>query len=336
MTALERERIAALTGTKLRGLVGRHLDEDLSAATLTVRAGGAGLVHDGEGWFLPVDDGSRSLGGALAWAIAQEVDRLHLLSGSAPEILARRAAPFDPAPTIWAVGDKVLQQAVPGPPAVEVIPAPTTEEFVLMLRAAEVDVVVEYGIVTGEVEGLEIARVLVDGDDGATIEIGVGRHDREAFAMLHHDRPTGEALAEVAATVRRHRRPGAPAHPLNRIAASRRLRSFLVRRPDLAGAAELVPVPPAVPRDDLRVDAPAAAVGESVDGRALVVVASVGIDLDLVPEAADVRAARAPDATLRLLLPDRDGHPLIRRQAALLAHPAEIVTVPDDWLCPTT
>jgi hypothetical protein len=173
--------------------------------------------------------------------------------------------------------------------------------------------------------------VLVDRDDIATLEIGVGRHDREAFALLHHERPTAEALADVAATVRRHRRPGAEAHPINRIAASRRLRGLLLRRPDLAGAAELEPVPPAVPRDDLRADVPAASIGRSVDGETLVVAASVGIDLDLVPEAADVRSGWDPDAVLRLVLPERDVHARVRELASGLSSPAEIVTIADDW-----
>ena len=295
-----------------------------------MRPGGAGLVLGDTGWFFPVDDGPRSLGGALAWAFAHDVDQLNLLSESAPAILARRAAPFDPAPVVWTVHGTELTAAEAAPPAIDVTPAPTTEEFVLLLQAAGVDVVIEHGVVTGEVEGLEIARVLVD-DDVATIEIGVGRHDREAFALMHHDRPPAEALAEVAATVRNHRVVGAEAHPINRIAASRRLRSLLLDQPERVEAAALVPVPPALQRDDLRNDVAAAAVGSTEDGEPVVVVASVGIDLDLVPEAADVRTTRAPTARLRLVLPERDVHARVRQQAELLTEAAEIVTVPDDW-----
>ena len=39
---------------------------------------------------------------------------------------------------------------------------------------------------------------------GARVEVGVGRHDREAFAMVHGDLPTAEALASV---VRQRRSP---------------------------------------------------------------------------------------------------------------------------------
>ncbi len=161
-----------------------------------------------------------------------------------------------------------------------------------MLRAAGVDVVVEHGVVTGEVEGLEIARVLVDDDDVATLEIGVGRHDREAFAVMHADRPTGRRRwsrwrRPCAATVR----PGPSRIRSTASPPSRRLRSFLIDQPELvgrgrpgAGAPGPAPRRPAGRRARGR---------RRLDGRTaapVVVVASVGIDLDLVPEAADVRA----------------------------------------------
>ena len=73
---------------------------------------------------------------------------------------------------------------------------------------------------SGEILGLEIARVVVD-DTGARIEVGVGRHDREAFAMLHGDLPPEAALAGVIATVRRHR-TGAAEGPTTRSSGWRR------------------------------------------------------------------------------------------------------------------
>jgi hypothetical protein len=57
----------------------------------------------------------------------------------------------------------------------------------------------------------------------------------------------------------------------------------------------------------------------------------VGIALDLVPTAADAREAIDPAARLLLAVPERDDHPTIRRLAALLRSPAEVVTIPGDW-----
>jgi hypothetical protein len=63
----------------------------------------------------------------------------------------------------------------------------------------------------------------------------------------------------------------------------------------------------------------------------MVVATSVGADLDLVPAAADARAARAPEARLVLVVPERDDHAVTRRLAAALAEPADIVTVDAGW-----
>jgi hypothetical protein len=59
------------------------------------------------------------------------------------------------------------------------------------------------------------------------------------------------------------------------------------------------------------------------------VVCSAGIDLDLVPFAADARDAVA-EAGARLLLavPEGDDHPVTRELAARLAVPADVVPVP--------
>ena len=78
-------------------------------------------------------------------------------------------------------------------------------DLVPLLADAGATVVVEHGLVTGEILGLEVARVVTD-DGGARVEVGVGRHDREAFGMLHGDLPTHAALERG-----RLGRPPAPA-----------------------------------------------------------------------------------------------------------------------------
>ena len=52
-----------------------------------------------------------------------------------------------------------------------------------------------------------------------------------------------------------------------------------------------------------------------------------GVDLDLVPAAADARLADGRDARLVLAVPARDVHPVTVDLAAALANPAEIVAV---------
>ena len=58
--------------------------------------------------------------------------------------------------------------------------------------------------------------------------------------------------------------------------------------------------------------------GEAADGHPLVVACSVGVDLDLVPTAAESGQLHAPEARLVLAVPARDDQPVTRRIAARL------------------
>jgi hypothetical protein len=73
------------------------------------------------------------------------------------------------------------------------------------------------------------------------------------------------------------------------------------------------------------------AVGEDLAGAPVVVACSVGIDLDLVPAAADTRLAVAPDAELLLVVPERDAHAVTAALAARLTRPARVVPLAGDW-----
>ena len=126
--------------------------------------------------------------------------------------------------------------------------------------------------------------------------------------------------------MRQDRRLDRPPHPLNRLARERLVRDLLVREPGRIDLVSLAPAPPPVPRPRLTEVAPCAALGYDGEGRVVVVVCSVGIDLDLVPWAADARLAlAAPADRLLLVLPRRDAHPVTRALAEQLRHPAELV-----------
>ena len=291
---------------------------------------GVGLRAKGTGWLLVGEAPARALGPALLWARRAAVDRLHLLVEAEAGGLARRAATFNRGPQVWQVRERTVTRAAPEP----VGPAPPLDAeasaWADRLRAAGAEPVVEAGVLTGEVLGLEVARVVTDAE-GSRLEVGVGKHDRHAQRVVSGDVPTDAALAAAVAAVREHRRAGAPHHPLNRLASERWLRALLVDRPAHVGAAHLVPVPSPVARDDLRRHAPAPAAGVDEQGRPLLVVCSTGIDLDLVPAAADARLADGRGPRLVLVVPERDDHPVHRSLSALLVEPAEVRTVPDDW-----
>jgi hypothetical protein len=258
---------------------------------------------------------------------------------------------------VWDVQGRELVEAAPAP---RVPPSPlpaSAAALAPLLRAAGAEPAVEFGLLTGEVLGLEVARVIVSNDGEARLEVGVGSHDREARQLMYPDRPVAQSLAETVALIRRLRRPDAQRHLANTLASERWLRAVLVAHPELVGAAHLVPAPPPVPGRDLRRSRPVSASGVDRQDRPVVVVASTGIDLDVVPSAADARLAvtsldpasldpasldrasldsASPDdgrpwPRLIIALPEGDDHPAIRGLAADLREPAEIVTVRPDW-----
>jgi hypothetical protein len=292
--------------------------------------GGAALHTDSRAWLLLDDQPARRLGWALAWADQRGPQRIDLLTDTAAGTLARRASCFERAIDVWWVDDDAIVRAEADEPHVVVAPPEQALDLVPALHDAGLDIVIEHGQVRGEILGLEVARVHVDGGS-ARIEVGVGRHDRDAFALVHGDVPTGEALATVAGQVRRHRRPGDLTHPLARLAPEGWLRTVLIEHPAMIGAATLEPVEATLPRVSVKDPSPAIATGRTATGAPLVVACSVGVDLDLVPAASDARLAYAPDATLVLAVPERDAVPVTRRLAATLDRPAEVVTVANDF-----
>jgi hypothetical protein len=194
--------------------------------------------------------------------------------------------------------------------------------------ASGADVVVEHGVVSGEVRGLEVCRAVTDTHTGEhRLEVGIGAHDREAFQLLHGNMPTLAALSTVVETVEVHRRPGAEPHPLNRLAAERLLRWEVIHDPSWLGAAELHPLAPPRPRSNVKDPVPCAAIGTADDGSLLTVVCTSGIDLTAIPFAIDVRIATGVQRCIVVVRP-RDLSPVTQRLAALVRPPVEVVAFP--------
>jgi hypothetical protein len=308
-------------------------------------SGSAGSAGPREGggttaWLYIVDVAHRALGAALVWAERREVDELHVLADDEAGVLARRAQWFAaPRPTVWQVDGTSLTAAEPAPPPPppHLVAPETVPELVDALTDAGVEVVTEAGMVRGEVHGLEVARI-VHGEttagvpiDAPLLEVGVGAADRELTATVHGGMSPIEQLGRAVDIVRRYRRPDAPRHPLNQLVPERWLRAVLVRDPSLVGLGSLAPAEGARPRPNLSDVDVAIAKGATPEGTPVVVACSVGIDVELVPAAADARALLDPDAELWLVVPERDDHPITRGLAARLAAPARVLTVPDAW-----
>jgi hypothetical protein len=353
-SAADAARRSRLMAIKLAALVRDHLrlpDDGGPVGTPAVFAAGAALLRDGEAWVLAGERGERSLGPALAWSHQQGATSLHLLAEDSTGVLARRAAMFTDAPAVWHVEGRALLPAIATPYE----PSPDVPVAHLALRTLIEDAgavaLIEHGVLVGEVAGLEVCRVVTDPLSGEPrLEVGVGAHDREAFQLIHGNVPPGEALRDVVRYVADQRLPGAEPHPLNRLAAERLLRDRVQREPRRVSAAHLAPADPPLPRPNVKDPMPCVSVGSDPQGRTVAVVCSTGVDLDLVPFAADARAAivsRARSAAnggdgrepVRLILavPSRDVVPVTRRLAAALREPAEIVGLePSELAAPGT
>lgn len=333
----EQARRKQLMGLKLRALVRDAVGSDEASAGRSGFGYGAALLSGGEAWVLVAEQAQRGLGPALAWAAQSgypgEVGRLNVLVDDAflgtdvAGVLARRAAAFTVPIVVWQVDGRAMHPVLPIAVAAPVAVPAEHEQLRALIVAGGAIPVDEHGVLSGEVYGLEVCRV-VDGDgDGAPrLEVGVGVHDRETFSMVHGDVPTLDALTSVVDSVAAHRRPGAEPHPLNRLAPERALRFDVMAAPERVGAMTLVAAPPPVARASLKDTVPCAAVGTGPTG-SLVVACSVGVDLDLVPFAVDAQLVLDPTAEVVLVLPRRDHLPVVDTLAAWAATPIRVV----DW-----
>lgn len=349
LAALVRDRWGSAGGSPGGGPDGSL---DGSARVAGPFAAGATLreADAARGWVLDEVGAVASLGAALVWGRRNAVRELHLLLGEGararvaegvaapvvPGVVARRAGLWAEAPGVWTVAGRELRPVAAAPVPVPIELPAAARAWIPVLEEHGTEVATDHGVITGEILGLEVARVVPDLQGGGWhVEVGVGAHDREARREMHPDEPLGDALGRVVDLVRRLRVAGATRHPANSLARERWLRSIVTAHPELVGAVSLRPVPPPIPRHDLRLPTLAPAVGTAADGTAVVVACSIGVDPDLVPGAADTRYAHEQSidepARLLLVVPEGDDYPVTRDLAATLAAPAEVVVVPRDW-----
>ena len=122
------------------------------------------------------------------------MEDLHLLVSRASGDVARRAAEFAVPPSVWDAGGRAVRPASPIPVPPEAAVPAAALALLDVLSAAGAEPVAEHGVLAGEVLGLEVARVAVKGPE-AWLEVGVGKHDREAQRLVHGDRSPLESLA---------------------------------------------------------------------------------------------------------------------------------------------
>ena len=348
-----------LLGVKLKALVGDHLGSPPDAEPIGF-PNGAGIVVDGAAWVLIDGDASASLGPSIAWAIRHDATSLDMIVETDSGALARRAGGLTMPIAVWFAEERtllpVIAEELAAPPRV-------SDEHVAMVEMIErggAEGVVSHGVVTGEVRGLEVCRVVDEptigrlaelGDfdltpqmtadwnedlgadhSGVILEVGVGANDREAFQLLHGGVPKIEALSSVVESVRAHRSADAPQHPLNRMARERFLLWSARQDPSLVGMAEVEPTEPPFPRPSMKQAAPSPAIGVDEAGRRRLLVFTSGVDLDVVPYGLDAhRAARRSveglEERITIVLRAADLLPITREIAALSATPVDFATM---------
>jgi hypothetical protein len=289
---------------------------------------GAGAVSENHAWVVVLEQCERSLGPVLLWAQKYGATSLDVFVVADAGLVSRRAQFFDRDIRVWLMVDKNITRAESDVVLAMSHVIESHEQFAALIAQSGAVVVREHGVLSGEVMGLEVCRVVVDDyDDTPHLEIGVGAHDRETFQMLHGKVATLESLVKVVNIVREHRQSGSEHHPLNRLAAERLLRHRVIVEPQLVGASSLQISEPPVQRLNVKDAAPCCAVGMAEDGQEIVVVCTASVDVDVVSFAADARARIAPNAQLVIATHTNNVTPSLAKLAKSLRIPARFVEV---------
>ena len=309
------DRRSRLLSIKLRSLVREHLAlaSDPDGTNESFALGASFLTADAT-WVLIDGDASRALGPVLAWT-SQFERHVNLLVENNAGLLARRASLFDADITVWHVDDHTITQATAEP---HVVSAPASDahlSFVDIIESSGADALVEHGIVVGEVRGLEMCRVVDDATTGdVRLEVGMGRHDREAFTMIHGELPTAQALRQVIDAVLPHRTEGADSHPFNQFGVERLSRWKAIKDPSTIGFSTLAPADPPMLRTNVKDSVPCVAIGYTGAKRLSTVVFVHGVDLDCVSFAVDA-ASRLGTQDVTIAVRRRDVIASIERLA---------------------
>jgi hypothetical protein len=309
------DRRSRLLSIKLRSLVREHLalttDPEGTDESFAL---GAGFLTASAVWVLVDGEASRSLGPVLAWT-SQFHRPVHLLVEQNAGLLARRAQLFDVDITVWHVDGHAISSAIAEPHTASASATDDHLSFVDIIESSGADALVEHGVVVGEVRGLEMCRVVDDATTGEVrLEVGMGRHDREAFTMIHGELPTAQAMRQVIDAVLPHRTEGADSHPFNQFGVERLSRWKAIKDPTSIGFSTLAPADPPVLRTNVKDAVPCVAIGLTGAKRLSTAVFVHGVDLDCVSFAVDA-ASRLGTQDVTIAVRRRDVIASIERLA---------------------
>jgi hypothetical protein len=309
-------------------------ERDRASSTSSSFPGGA-IVHTSAGSHVWLDEQpARAISVAMLLASRAGSSSVRIVVRSDLDaeigITARRARLWRVPATVERLVGSVAAPVMPAAHRAEGILPESHEQFAAVIAESGAQVVSEHGVLTGEVDGLEVCRVVDDGD-GPRLEVGVGSHDREAFQMLHGETPAADSLTRIVASVAALRAPDADPHPLNRLAPERQLRQRIIAAPSLVGAATAFGVPGVLPAPGPGHPAPAHLVVRRNDEHVLVA-CTTGTDLGAMADALDTfdwHRDRYELTSLVVAVPVRNQLRAIDDLTSLAGVPATVVGVPD-------
>ena len=267
------------------------------------------------------------VGGVLLWAQQSSVKLEAIVVEEKAALVDRWLDGFASRPVVRTLERRLL--ALPTTPAAADSPPPAPA-VPSAFDIVGVEVVIENGVVLAEVNGLEVARVVVDGDGTERIEVGVGLYDRAGHKVMSAGRPVAAILADVVAKVAEVRRPSASSHTFNRLCRERWLRTALVTEPVLVDLVDLRPVDPLPLRVSLLDACPAPALGTDGDGSTVLVMASAGVDPGLAVSTAAIAQRDDPDRIV-VAVPPRDRLAPVQRLLTRLRWPVEMIGLDPPW-----
>lgn len=278
------DRRPALIASAIQSLARNH--RNIVNSPVVPFPGGA-AIHDPSGSFVWLDvQPERLLGAAIALHLRRATSRLDIVVPDAHRemapTVARRAAQWSIPIEVFGLEGASLQPVAPAPAPAEPECEFDIDQFCSVISEAGAEVVIEHGVLTGEVAGLEVCRVVFE--DEWRLRVGVGSQDREAFHMLHGDAPALDSLVRVVEFVQKYRQPTADPHPLNRLSTERWMRSTFVT--GNAQGTVLTHMSGVLPRGSMSDASPAFAVSER-NGTSTLFAFTTGTDLGAMVDAAD-------------------------------------------------
>jgi len=321
-TAADAGRLAAV---KLRAIV-PVLGLDPSQVEERDFPYGAGLVQSNRGALYVVRDHIRTIGPTLLWMQKHQLEEVDLVIEGDGGIPARRAQALTCELRVWQVQNGKIERAQPAPHLPRIDVPQSHEQFAATIQDCGALPVREHGVLTGEVLGLEVCRV-VDTPDGPRLEVGVGAIDRETFQLVNSHRTIEDSLTEVVGIVRAHRQLGAPHHPLGKMAGERLLRHRVMNEPSLIGASSLKPAEPPIARGGLRDSMPCVATGTDLEDSSIVAVFTDTVDVDIIGFCADASILYVSSSSLVLVAQKGKITSLLRRSSDLLNQVCKVVEV---------